>query len=322
MAGFDWLSKVRANGPSYVVDRAVLLVLVEHMNEHGRAWPSMARIAAHAGITERSARRRVRALEADGWLAVEGGGGRHRTNVYRVNRYRLSTGTDDPGNPDETRTEKPGLNPDVDDRNPDVDDRNPDGASAELLELLEHNNNARDDALPFVVGVRVGDEGTNDNGNGNDDAAVAAFLVAVMDRANVPDHARPNSTARVRLALRAAVGKGHTADTFAARLMARRIDYSRVGPGLVAETIETVASGPLVTNPTPTPEPDAGPLCHECGQTERACRRVPRPVSGHAFVPDSPAEDGHQNGATTNDTAARLADVGEAFALPVRERRY
>jgi len=156
MGDVAWFKAVWSSGPTYVNDRAVLLVLVDCMSHDGfRAWPSVATIASRVGISDRRVRDRLRALEADGWITAESlGGGRHRTTTYVVNVGRFGT----PGNPDETRTvrpgKKPGRNPDVVTQNPDVASLNPDVASAERLERLGTGGAARagvEAPLPGVI---------------------------------------------------------------------------------------------------------------------------------------------------------------------------
>lgn len=139
------MKQVWQAGPSYANDRSVLLVLVDCMNVHCRAWPSVQTIADRVGISDRAVRDRLRSLEADGWITPESkGGGRHRTTTYIVNVAMF-------GNPAETRQQrpgkKPGRNPEVDARNPEVDDINPAATSAERLERLGNGRRARGDSV-------------------------------------------------------------------------------------------------------------------------------------------------------------------------------
>ena len=66
------------------MDRLVLLAIADFCDDAGNSWPSMARIAQKACVTERGARQIVRRLEADGWLQTVVGGGRHGCNEYRI----------------------------------------------------------------------------------------------------------------------------------------------------------------------------------------------------------------------------------------------
>ena len=79
------MSKLWENGPQNKTQLLILLALADFANDEGRCWPSMATIAKKARITDRGARKAVRQLEADGWLEVRTGSGRHRCNVYTVN---------------------------------------------------------------------------------------------------------------------------------------------------------------------------------------------------------------------------------------------
>ena len=78
------MSKLWENGPQNKTQLLVLLALADFANDEGRCWPSMATIGKKARLTERGARKVVRQLEADGWLEVHIGSGRHRCNVYIV----------------------------------------------------------------------------------------------------------------------------------------------------------------------------------------------------------------------------------------------
>lgn len=72
-------------GPQKQGELLVLLAISDHADDDGYAWPSMARIAKKARMLERSAQRIVRQLEADGWLTIQTGNGRHGCNQYRIN---------------------------------------------------------------------------------------------------------------------------------------------------------------------------------------------------------------------------------------------
>lgn len=62
----------------------VLLALADHADELGYAFPSVATLAKKARLTERQTWNVIRALRAAGELTVEAGGGRGRSNRYRV----------------------------------------------------------------------------------------------------------------------------------------------------------------------------------------------------------------------------------------------
>lgn len=63
------------NGPPDPTQRLVLLAIADHADDCGRAFPSMARIAAKSCVTERGARGIVRRLEDGGWVETQIGAG-------------------------------------------------------------------------------------------------------------------------------------------------------------------------------------------------------------------------------------------------------
>ena len=86
--------------------RLVLFILAEHADERGECFPSMARLAACARVGERQARRAVHTLVGLGELTVIPGGGRSRTNRFRV----VLNGDGNPDTGDRvTGDTKPGL---------------------------------------------------------------------------------------------------------------------------------------------------------------------------------------------------------------------
>lgn len=65
--------------------RLVLLCIADHANDDGlEAFPSLARLARKTGMTERGVQKAIQALVALGELQVTMGGGRGRSNRYRV----------------------------------------------------------------------------------------------------------------------------------------------------------------------------------------------------------------------------------------------
>jgi len=62
----------------------VLLAIADIADDEGKAWPSIARIAAKARLSERQTQYVIRKLQRSGELTVEPGGGRHHTNVFWV----------------------------------------------------------------------------------------------------------------------------------------------------------------------------------------------------------------------------------------------
>jgi len=79
------MAKIWEAGPEKQSDRFVLLALADFANDDGECWPSMQRLASKTCMTERGAQKIVRRLEADGWLTIGTGGGRHGCNQYTIN---------------------------------------------------------------------------------------------------------------------------------------------------------------------------------------------------------------------------------------------
>lgn len=106
---YDLQRKIWERGPRDSASRLLLLAILFHRNrETGLSRPSVGLLGERSGITERHARRLLRALARDGWIVVIPGGGRHRPNHYRLCEERFSTGV---GNPDmdvPLSSEKPG----------------------------------------------------------------------------------------------------------------------------------------------------------------------------------------------------------------------
>jgi hypothetical protein len=104
------MTKLWENGPQNKTQLLVLLALADFANDEGHCWPSMATIAKKARLTDRGARKVVRQLEADGWLEVRTGSGRHRCNVYTV-KTEPKTGNEEPrtGFPAEPEDPKQGT---------------------------------------------------------------------------------------------------------------------------------------------------------------------------------------------------------------------
>lgn len=71
-------------------DLLVLLALADQADDSGECWPSVRLIADRCRIDERTAQRRIRALEALGEVVVTRGGGRAKRGAsVRSNRYRI-----------------------------------------------------------------------------------------------------------------------------------------------------------------------------------------------------------------------------------------
>lgn len=101
------MSWVWENGPKSQGELLVMLALADWSNDAGESWPSMDGIAEKARLSDaRSARRIVRRLEAEGWIKIDVGGGRHGCNRYKINPDRKSPRTESPPDPER---KKPGL---------------------------------------------------------------------------------------------------------------------------------------------------------------------------------------------------------------------
>jgi hypothetical protein len=106
------MSWVWDHGPDNGTDRMLLLALADHCDDAGHAYPSMARLAAKACITERGARQIMRRLEAAGWVKTATGGGRGGTSNYHIlmSNPEPQTGNDKPGMINrEPECQKPGT---------------------------------------------------------------------------------------------------------------------------------------------------------------------------------------------------------------------
>src|SRR5690348_15786770 len=89
---------VWANSPTSGNERLVLLALADacSRDDGTGCWPSAATIARKANISDRTVRRVIARLEADGHLVVNRGGGR----AGSTNSYTVVTGIHSPGQND------------------------------------------------------------------------------------------------------------------------------------------------------------------------------------------------------------------------------
>jgi hypothetical protein len=78
------MSQIWENGPGSVTDRFVLLAIADYANDDGEAWPSIASIMKKTTLSERGVQTTIRRLEADNWLRIETGNGRHGCNKYHI----------------------------------------------------------------------------------------------------------------------------------------------------------------------------------------------------------------------------------------------
>jgi hypothetical protein len=71
----------------------LMLAIADHANDAGLAFPSIERLARKARLTPRQIYRLVQQLLGSGEIEIEHGGGRHRSNLYKINLAALGTGT-------------------------------------------------------------------------------------------------------------------------------------------------------------------------------------------------------------------------------------
>ena len=74
----DWRPPVLSRSARHLLE-----VLSNYANEHGQAFPAVDTLAERMAITAANVRRARAELVAAGVIAVDDGGGRHRTNTYR-----------------------------------------------------------------------------------------------------------------------------------------------------------------------------------------------------------------------------------------------
>lgn len=72
-------------------EKLLMLKLCDHANDEGVAWPSVAKLAQAACISERQAQRVMKRLAAEGYLEIVGNekGGAGNSRIYRVKRERF-----------------------------------------------------------------------------------------------------------------------------------------------------------------------------------------------------------------------------------------
>jgi len=64
--------------------RLVMLALADRADDKGLAWPSIADLAERTRLSPRAVQKGITALVESGELEVDNGGGRHRSNRYRI----------------------------------------------------------------------------------------------------------------------------------------------------------------------------------------------------------------------------------------------
>ncbi|MFF0790401.1 helix-turn-helix domain-containing protein [Streptomyces spiralis] len=76
--------------------RLVMLALADRADDNGCAWPSIDDLAERTKLSPRAVQKAINTLVESGELEVENGGGRHRSNRYRiVPKPRTSDGVTD-----------------------------------------------------------------------------------------------------------------------------------------------------------------------------------------------------------------------------------
>jgi hypothetical protein len=134
------------SGPPKQGPLLVMLALADYANDQGQCWPSIKSIAKKSRITDRGTQKILRSLEAEGWICIDTGNGRHGCNKYQINPERRYT--PERGSPRTSITETPN----VDAETPNVDTPEP------LLTINEpsYDDNACDavrDAKPHKVRI-------------------------------------------------------------------------------------------------------------------------------------------------------------------------
>ncbi len=80
--GLEWMEKVLLDGALTPAQVRIALILQRHADQDYRAWPSVETLANLANLTTRTVKAALAELVSLGWLRVQKGGGRGRTNCY------------------------------------------------------------------------------------------------------------------------------------------------------------------------------------------------------------------------------------------------
>jgi hypothetical protein len=83
---------VLENSKTKGAQRLILVVIAEHADINGIAWPSVQTIARLANCSERFVKGTIAKLKS-GELIIEKGGGRGRSNRYRIPLERVNSGS-------------------------------------------------------------------------------------------------------------------------------------------------------------------------------------------------------------------------------------
>lgn len=112
------MTMVWDEGPKDATMRLVLLAMADIADDNGVCWPSVATIAERSCMSDRNARRIIRKLEDEGWLATDVGRGRNSTSRYTIKKPdtamsgqikpdKLSARTNRAEKPDTAMSKKP-----------------------------------------------------------------------------------------------------------------------------------------------------------------------------------------------------------------------
>lgn len=66
------------------IERLVMLSLADHCDDDGRCYPSIQRLCERTGLSERAVQSNISKLRDAGYIRVESGGGRSRSNMYFI----------------------------------------------------------------------------------------------------------------------------------------------------------------------------------------------------------------------------------------------
>ena len=86
---FEAVRHVLENSKTKGAQRLILVVIAEHADKNGLAWPSVDTIARLANCSERFVKKTISELKSEE-LTIERGGGRGRSNRYRIPIERVN----------------------------------------------------------------------------------------------------------------------------------------------------------------------------------------------------------------------------------------
>ena len=86
---FEAVRHVLENSKTKGAQRLILVVVAEHADKNGLAWPSIETIARLANCSERFVKKTISELKSEE-LTIERGGGRGRSNRYRIPIERVN----------------------------------------------------------------------------------------------------------------------------------------------------------------------------------------------------------------------------------------